>query len=92
MGCPETTPSLLGMPDEEYQGEIDRMTACLQDPDDAPIAVDMKFARVRPHLFVSSNKAHWKQTVGDAIGGVRIVRSKDFAERLQPLSAPAFGY
>ena len=90
--CPETTPAVLGLTDEEYQAEIDRMTACLRDPDDAPIALDMRYAAVRPHLFVSSNKAHWKQTAGDAIGGVRIATSKDFAARLHPLGGPTFGY
>lgn len=91
-GCPETTAASVCLSPEGYQAELDRMTACLRDPDDAPIAVDLRFAAVKPHLFVSSNHTHWRQSVGDAIGGVRIVRSTELARRLHPDAAERFGY
>jgi hypothetical protein len=90
--CTKKTADLLGMTAAEYAAELSLMTASLKHENDAPIAVDMKYSGERPHVFVSSNHTHWKQAVGDAIGGVRVVRSTEFAARLTPQAAPGFGF
>ena len=80
--CSVASAANLGLTDEVYDQELRCMTTLLGHEKDAPIAVAIKYSLTKPQIFVSSNKARWKQRVGDEMGVQRVLKSKDFAAEI----------
>lgn len=71
-------------------GDASRLLAAMGDPEDVPIALDLKAVQPRPKAFVTSNRKHWKDDRLRPLVGVEVPYPDQLLKRLgvQPPPKP----
>jgi hypothetical protein len=64
----------------QLEAHYKSLLSVVRDPPDAEIGVEIRCAEPRPHVFVSSNRKHWRPTEASkrALAGVEVMRPLTF--------------